>query len=251
MTGNLRRRRCAASPDLFEQAARDAGRCCGIDEAGRGPLAGPVVAAAVILDASRPIRGLADSKVLAPERREELAIRIRERAVAWAVAEASVDEIDTINILQATLLAMRRAVEGLQVAAEYALVDGNCMPVLPIPGRTIIAGDALEKSISAASILAKTARDALMRSLDAQYPGYGFARHMGYCTPEHLDCLQRLGPCIVHRRSFAPVREHPALAGRLDHAIAAQIATADVADFADDVAAEAASAASLDAHHGR
>ncbi len=223
-----RMHRQRGTPDLFEQAARDAGRCCGIDEAGRGPLAGPVVAAAVILDVSRPIRGLADSKVLAPERREELAVRIRERAIAWAVAEAGVDEIDTINILQATLLAMRRAVEGLQVAAEYALVDGNCMPALPIPGRTIIAGDALEKSISAASILAKTARDALMRTLDERYPGYGFARHMGYGTPEHLDCLQRLGPCDVHRLSFAPVRGHPALARRTGDgtaAIAAQIDT--------------------------
>jgi len=240
MTGVARvRRRRAASLDLFEQAARDAGRCCGIDEAGRGPLAGPVVAAAVILDVSRPIRGLADSKVLAPERREELAIRIRERAIAWAVAEASVDEIDSINILQATLLAMRRAVEALQVAAEYALVDGNCMPRLPIPGRTIIAGDALEKSISAASILAKTARDALMRSMDERYPGYGFARHMGYATPEHLDCLQRLGPCILHRRSFAPVREHPMLAaGCLEASLAAQAAADAVADV------------TADAHHG-
>jgi len=233
-----RRRRASVTLDLFEQAARDAGRCCGIDEAGRGPLAGPVVAAAVILDGARPIRGLADSKVLAPERREELAVRIRERAIAWAVAEASVDEIDALNILQATLLAMRRAVERLQIAAEYALVDGNCMPVLPIPGRTIIAGDALEKSISAASILAKTARDALMRTLDTQYPGYGFARHMGYGTPEHLNCLQRLGPCIIHRRSFAPVREHPALAaGCLEDSLAAQ------------VAADAAADVTVDAHH--
>ena len=206
------RRRRARTLDLFEQAARDAGRCCGIDEAGRGPLAGTVFAAAVILDGARPIRGLADSKVLAPERREELAARIRERAIAWAVAQASVEEIDAINILQATLLAMRRAVEALQVAAEYALVDGNCMPRLPIPGRTIVAGVAIEKSISAASILAKTSRDALMRTMDACHPGYGFAHHMGYATPEHLDCLQRLGPCVIHRRSFAPVREHPGCA---------------------------------------
>lgn len=249
MTRAFRSRRVTL--DLFEQSARDAGRCCGIDEAGRGPLAGPVVAAAVILDASRPIRGLADSKVLAPERREELAVRIRERAIAWAVAEASVDEIDSINILQATLLAMRRAVEGLQVAAEYALVDGNCMPRLPIPGRTIIAGDALEKCISAASILAKTARDALMRTLDAQHPGYGFARHMGYGTPEHLDCLHRLGPCNVHRRSFAPVREHPALAGPLDVAIAAQIAAANMPDPGEETVAEGIHPGGVDAHHGR
>lgn len=222
-----RRRHLAATPDLFERAARDAGRCCGIDEAGRGPLAGPVVAAAVILDASRPIAGLADSKVLAAGRREELAGLIRERALAWAVAEASVDEIDRLNILQATLLAMRRAVERLPVAAEYALVDGSCMPALPIPGRTIVAGDALEQSISAASILAKTARDALMHTLDTQYPGYGFARHMGYGTPEHLDCLRRLGPCIAHRRSFAPVREHPALRADPGVAVVTPAAAAD------------------------
>jgi ribonuclease HII len=200
------RRRRLANLDLFEQAALASGRICGIDEAGRGPLAGPVVAAAVILDPGRRINGLRDSKVLNPDRREQLAIRIRERAIAYAVAEASVDEIDTLNILQATLLAMRRAVDALQVAAEYALVDGNQMPRLAIPGRTIIAGDALEPAISAASILAKTARDAMMRAYDAQHPGYGFAQHMGYGTPEHLDCLQRLGPCALHRRSFAPVR---------------------------------------------
>lgn len=192
--------------DLFEVAARSSGRVCGIDEAGRGPLAGPVVAAAVILDPARRINGLADSKVLTPERREELAVRIRERAIAWAVAEASVEEIDTINILQATLLAMRRAVEQLAVAAEYALVDGNQMPRLPIPGRAIIAGDAIERCISAASILAKTTRDARMRAYDAAHPGYGFGQHMGYATPEHIASLERLGPCVLHRRSFAPVR---------------------------------------------
>jgi ribonuclease HII len=200
------KRRRLANLDLFEQAALASGRICGIDEAGRGPLAGPVVAAAVILDPGRRINGLRDSKVLTPERREELAGRIRTRAIAFAVAQASVEEIDEINILQATLLAMRRAVEMLQVAAEYALIDGNVMPRLPIPGRTIIAGDALEPAISAASILAKTARDAMMRDYDAQHPGYGFAQHMGYATPDHLDCLQRLGPCLLHRRSFAPVR---------------------------------------------
>lgn len=200
------KRRRLANLDLFEQAALASGRICGIDEAGRGPLAGPVVAAAVILDPGRRINGLRDSKVLTPERREELAGRIRTRAIAFAVAQASVDEIDALNILQATLLAMRRAVEALQVAAEYALVDGNQMPRLPIPGRTIIAGDALEPAISAASILAKTTRDAMMRDYDAQHPGYGFAQHMGYATPDHLDCLHRLGPCLLHRRSFAPVR---------------------------------------------
>jgi len=199
-------RRRLAGCDLFEQAALASGRVCGIDEAGRGPLAGPVVAAAVILDPARRIDGLRDSKVLSAGRREELALRIRERAVAFAVAQASVAEIDALNILQATLLAMRRAVEALQVAAEYALVDGNQMPRLAIPGRAVVGGDALEPAISAASILAKTARDALMRAFDAQHPGYGFARHMGYGTPDHLDCLRRLGPSPLHRRSFAPVR---------------------------------------------
>jgi ribonuclease HII len=199
-------RKSAPGPDLFEQAALAGGRICGIDEAGRGPLAGPVVAAAVILDRGRPIRGLRDSKLLTASRREQLADRIRARAVAWAVAEASVEEIDALNILQATLLAMARAVARLAVAPEYALIDGNQMPRLPMPGRSIVSGDALEPAISAASILAKTARDALMREFDLEHPGYGFAQHMGYATPEHLDCLQRLGPCVVHRRSFAPVR---------------------------------------------
>ena len=193
-------------PDLFEQAALAGGRVCGIDEAGRGPLAGPVVAAAVILDPARRIEGLRDSKVLSPARREELSERIRERCIAFAVAEATVEEIDGLNILQASLLAMRRAVDALPVAPDYALVDGNQMPRLAIPGRAIVSGDAVEPAISAASILAKTARDALMRAFDALHPGYGFARHMGYGTPEHLDCLQRLGPCPLHRRSFAPVR---------------------------------------------
>ena len=200
------RRRRLANLDLFEQAALASGRICGIDEAGRGPLAGPVVAAAVILDPGRRINGLRDSKVLNPARREELAARIRERAIAFAVAEASVEEIDEVHILQASLLAMRRAVDALQVVPEYALVDGNQMPRLTVPGRAIVSGDALEPAISAASILAKTARDAMMRSFDELHPGYGFAQHMGYGTPEHLDCLQRLGPCVLHRRSFAPVR---------------------------------------------
>lgn len=199
-------RRRLPNLDLFEQAALASGRVAGIDEAGRGPLAGPVVAAAVILNSNRRINGLRDSKMLTPARREQLAERIKERAVAWAVAEASVDEIDTLNILQATLLAMRRAVDRLQVAAEYALIDGNQLPQLTIPGRAIVDGDCLEPAISAASILAKTARDAMMRVFDAEHPGYGFGHHMGYSTPEHIDCLQRLGPCVLHRRSFAPVR---------------------------------------------
>jgi ribonuclease HII len=189
---------------LFEAIAE---RICGIDEAGRGPLAGPVVAAAVILDPRRPIDGLAGSKVLTPERREELSVWIRRDAIAFAVGVAEVTEIDTVNILQATWLAMRRAVDALQPAADFALVDGHLLPPLPICGRAIVAGDALEPAISAASILAKTFRDALMVRLDAVHPGYGFAEHMGYSTPQHLARLRELGPCIAHRRSFAPVRE--------------------------------------------
>jgi ribonuclease HII len=193
--------------DLFEAPARAAGRLAGVDEAGRGPLAGPVVAAAVILDTRRRIRGLRDSKVMTPKQREEVAAVIRERALCWAVGEASVAEIDQINILQATLLAMRRAVEALQPCAEYALIDGNQLPLLAVPARAVIGGDASEPAISAASILAKTHRDAQMRALDAAHPGYGFAEHVGYATPEHLASLRRLGPCVLHRRSFAPVRE--------------------------------------------
>jgi len=178
--------------------------CAGVDEAGRGPLAGPVVAAAVILDPARPIRGLADSKVLAPERREVLAKRIRERATAFAVALAAVDEIDTLNILQASMLAMQRAVEALGVPPEEVLVDGNRCPNVAYRVRAIVRGDASVPSISAASILAKTARDAMLRELDREYPLYGFARHKGYATPEHLAALARHGPCPAHRRSFSP-----------------------------------------------
>lgn len=177
----------------------------GVDEAGRGPLAGPVFAAAVILDAERPLRGLRDSKQLAPARREELAATIRERALAWSIASANVAEIDTFNILQATLLAMRRAVDSLAIAPSEVLVDGNQCPVLACPVRAIVKGDQAIRAISAASILAKTARDALLRELDGLYPQYGFAQHKGYATPEHLAALQRHGPCPIHRRSFAPV----------------------------------------------
>jgi ribonuclease HII len=177
----------------------------GIDEAGRGPLAGPVVAAAVILDPGRRIRGLADSKLLTPERREELAIRIRERAIAWATGQADVDEIDTINILHATMLAMRRAVEALPVPPEEALVDGDRCPDLVCRVRAIVKGDRDVKPISAASIIAKTTRDAMLVELDRLYPLYGFAQHKGYATPEHLAALLAHGPCAVHRRSFAPV----------------------------------------------
>ncbi len=179
----------------------------GIDEAGRGPLAGPVYAAAVILDPSRRIRGLRDSKVLAPERREALAHEIRDRALAWAVASADVHEIDTLNILRATLLAMRRAVEALSVLPVEALVDGNQCPTLACPVHAIVKGDRDVASISAASILAKTARDALLVQLHMQYPEYGFAQNKGYGTRDHLAALDRYGPCAIHRRSFAPVAQ--------------------------------------------
>ncbi len=180
---------------------------CGIDEAGRGPLAGPVYAAAVILNSRRPIEGLTDSKLLTPEQREQLAILIRRRAIAWAVASASVEEIDTINILRAALLAMRRAVEALQIAAIEAIVDGNIAPPLTIPCKTLVDGDLLHPAISAASILAKTARDAELIALDATYPQYGFAQHKGYGTPQHLEALHRHGPFPIHRRTFAPVAQ--------------------------------------------
>jgi ribonuclease HII len=179
----------------------------GVDEAGRGPLAGPVVAAAVILDPQRPIAGVRDSKLLSAVARERLAAEIRTHALAWAVAHADVTEIDTLNILQATLLAMRRAVEALAVAPAEALIDGNHCPALAIRARAIVKGDRTVPAISAASILAKTARDALLVELDARYPCYGFARHKGYGTPVHLAALERYGPCPAHRRSFAPVAQ--------------------------------------------
>lgn len=195
------------TPDLFEADARANGRVCGADEVGRGPLAGPVVAAAVILDATRPIAGLRDSKKLSALQRERLALAVRTNALAWAVAEASVDEIDRLNVLQASLLAMARAIGQLAPAAQFALIDGNQLPRLAIPARVIVGGDASEPVISAASILAKTHRDALMHAFDAQYPGYGFCDHVGYPTPAHLTALRQRGPCPIHRRSFAPVRE--------------------------------------------
>jgi ribonuclease HII len=179
---------------------------CGVDEAGRGPLAGPVFAACVVLREGDPIEGLADSKVLSPERREELALQIRDRAAAWAVASASVEEIDRINILRASLLAMRRAVEQLLIEPHEVLVDGLHCPTVRFPVRAIVDGDALVAEISAASILAKTARDALMVQLHDLYPEYGFASHKGYSTRQHLEALQRFGICPIHRRSFAPVR---------------------------------------------
>lgn len=185
-------------------------RVAGIDEAGRGPLAGPVVAAAVILDPNRPIRGLADSKQLTAEEREELAPKIRERAIAWAVGWADRDEIDSINIFQATMLAMRRALLGLAVCPTHIQVDGNALPRLHdlnlgCTTEAIIGGDASHAPISAASILAKTTRDALMVHLDTRYPGFAFSEHKGYGTPQHLAALQAQQPCPQHRRSFAPV----------------------------------------------
>lgn len=181
-------------------------RVAGVDEAGRGPLAGPVMAAAVILDATRPIRGLKDSKQLTRERREELAERIRERALAWAVASADHEEIDRINILQASLLAMSRAVAALAIEPDEVQVDGNKCPVVKQPVTAIIMGDSKVRSISAASILAKVERDAAMRRMHALYPQYGFDVHKGYPTPAHLEALKQHGICPIHRRSFGPVR---------------------------------------------
>lgn len=178
----------------------------GVDEVGRGPLAGPVVAAAVILDPERPIDGLADSKKLSEKRREQLAGVIQERALCWALGRAEVEEIDRLNILHASLLAMRRAVEALTIAAEHALIDGNRCPELPCSAEAVVGGDASEPSISAASILAKVARDREMVELDARYPGYGLARHKGYPTRVHLEALSVLGVSPIHRVSFAPVR---------------------------------------------
>jgi len=180
----------------------------GVDEAGRGPLAGPVVVAAVILNPARRINGLADSKVLTAERREVLDARIRERAIAFSVVAIDVGDIDRINIFHATMLGMSRALAALAPAPTFALIDGNQLPKeLICPARAIVDGDAKEKAISAASILAKVARDRMMCELDVLHPGYGFAQHKGYSTPEHFEALQRLGPCSIHRRSFAPVRE--------------------------------------------
>lgn len=184
---------------------------CGVDEAGRGPLAGPVVAAAVILNPANPIAGLNDSKKLSAARREKLAVEIRAKALAWCVAEASVEEIDSLNILQATLLAMQRAVAGLPLTPSEVLIDGNRCPRLSLPTRAIVGGDASVAEISAASILAKTVRDAGLLALHAQFPEYGFDRHKGYGTAAHLAALRRFGPTPVHRRSFAPVREQLAL----------------------------------------
>jgi ribonuclease HII len=179
---------------------------CGVDEAGRGPLAGPVFAAAVILDPRRPIEGLKDSKQLTEARRNELAPQIKERALAWAIAECSHEEIDSLNIYHATMLAMRRAVEALSTLPTIALIDGNRCPQLAVKAHAIVEGDDKVHQISAASILAKTARDAALVSLHGLYPQYGFDQHKGYSTPLHLERLKAHGPCPIHRRSFAPVR---------------------------------------------
>ncbi len=194
------------SGQVSELADVDMVNVAGVDEAGRGPLAGPVVAAAVILDPDQPIAGLADSKTLSESRRETLAGLIKAKALAWALGRAGAAEIDEINILQASLLAMRRAVEGLPRKPRRVLVDGNRCPALTVPVQAIVKGDSKVAAISAASILAKVARDQEMQALDARYPGYGFARHKGYPTREHLACLERLGASPVHRRSFGPVR---------------------------------------------
>ncbi len=184
------------------------GRVCGVDEAGRGPLAGPVFAAAVVLDDGCRVQGLADSKKLSPRTRERLAVEIREKALDWSIAWATVAEIDALNILNATMLAMRRAIEGLHMPPDEVLVDGNRVPGgLAIPSRAIVGGDATVAEISAASILAKTARDSEMQRLHRERPEYGLDRHMGYGTAVHLAALKRFGPAPFHRRSFAPVRD--------------------------------------------
>lgn len=195
-----------------EQACLDwhppQGLVAGVDEAGRGPLAGPVVAAAVILDELRPIPGLADSKKLTAARREALFDEIRAKALCCSIAEASVEEIDRLNILQATLLAMRRAVQGLRLKPALVLVDGNRLPVLDVPAEAIIQGDALVPAISAASILAKVHRDRWCAQVHEEFPQYGFAGHKGYGTAAHLAALRAHGACPLHRRSFAPVAQH-------------------------------------------
>ena len=198
------KRKSAAAPPAV--AVLDTpGLVAGVDEAGRGPLVGPVVAAAVILDPRKPIAGLADSKTLSPRKRERLFHEILAKALCCSVAQASAQEIDQINILQATLLAMQRAVAGLRLPPKLVLVDGNRLPLLPMQAQAIVKGDATAAAISAASIVAKVHRDQWCAEFDALYPGYGFARHKGYGTAEHLVALLAHGPCPEHRRSFSPV----------------------------------------------
>jgi len=201
------RSRRSSRPEQLGLSFDAPGLVAGVDEAGRGPLAGPVVAAAVILDDLQPIKGLADSKALTARRREALFDEIRAKALCCCIAEASAAEIDEFNILQATMLAMRRAVEGLRLKPARVLVDGNRIPVLKVPAEAIVKGDAKVKAISAASILAKVHRDRLCQSLHEAHPQYGFDGHKGYPTPEHLAALRVHGACPAHRRSFAPVRE--------------------------------------------
>ncbi|PVM86779.1 ribonuclease HII [Caulobacter radicis] len=201
-------------PDMMLEAACGPGPVCGVDEAGRGPWAGPVSAAAVILDPARMPKGLNDSKKLSAKARAALEAEIKDMAVAWCVGMASVEEIEELNILHAAGLAMRRAVEGLSVKPSFALVDGNYRFVLPCEVKTVVKGDALSCSIAAASILAKEARDRIMVEMDAVYPGYGFAGHKGYHAPIHLEGLRKLGPSPIHRLGWAPVKL--ALAGGLD-----------------------------------
>ena len=182
-------------------------RLAGVDEAGRGPLAGPVVAAAVVLSPRRPVEGITDSKKLTPKRRQILAGAIKEQAICWAIGRAEVEEIDRINILQASLLAMQRAVAALDPPPRRVLVDGNHCPAFPCPAEAIVGGDGKVAAIGAASILAKVARDEEMLLLDHRYPGYGLARHKGYPTREHLQAIETLGVTVIHRRSFKPIRE--------------------------------------------
>jgi len=203
----MRSRKSSGVPEQIALSFDVPGLVAGVDEAGRGPLAGPVVAAAVILDDLKPIKGLKDSKVLSAKRREALFDEIRAKALCCCIAEASVDEIDQLNILHATMLAMRRAVEGLRLPPAKVLVDGNRLPVLKVPAEAIVKGDAKVQAISAASILAKVHRDRLCSGLHDEYPDYGFATHKGYPTPEHLAALREHGATPAHRRSFGPVRQ--------------------------------------------
>lgn len=200
-------RKSSARPEQLPLGWAAPGLLAGVDEVGRGPLAGPVVAAAVILDDLQPIHGLRDSKALSPAMRERLATEIRAKALCLAVAEASVEEIDQLNILQATMLAMQRAVERLRLTPSHVLVDGNRLPKLKVPAEAIVKGDARIPAIAAASIVAKVHRDALLCAMHETHPEYGFAEHKGYPTPEHLAALRAHGPCAAHRHSFAPVRE--------------------------------------------
>ena len=202
----MRSRKSLARPEQLGLVWSAPGLTAGVDEVGRGPLAGPVVAAAVILDELHPIQGLRDSKALSAARRERLAAEIRAKALCCCVAEASVDEIDRLNILQATLLAMRRAVEGLRLVPALVLVDGNRLPLLRMPAEAIVKGDTKVAAISAASIVAKVHRDALLDALHDRHPAYGFAAHKGYPTPAHLAALREHGACAEHRKTFAPVR---------------------------------------------